>query len=223
MAYTSSYNDDQGHGKHVAGVLGARNNNVGVKGVAYESRLYEVKAFDQKGSGYLSAMFEGVDWSISSDMDIVNMSAGSQTDSAAFQAVVNKVYAAGLILVAAEGNDGAPAGLTDTVDFPALSSGYRSRCSGHLIRKKEGPILLENRSFLLVRLTRMRLRATHNFRQPIKKDRFKIESIFFHSNFASSRSIKRLRPVIHWVQRYRYSSAPTPTQMPMVNKRSDPV
>lgn len=122
VAYTSSYNDDQGHGTHVAGILGARNNNIGVKGVAYESDLYAIKAFDQNGSGYVSDMIEGIDWSIANDMDIVNMSAGAQTDSAAFQAVVNRAYAAGLVLVAAAGNDGAPDGLTDTVDFPARYS-----------------------------------------------------------------------------------------------------
>ena len=122
VAYTSSYADDQGHGTHVAGIIGARNNNVGVKGVAYEAELYAIKAFNEKGSAYLSDMIEGIDWSIANDMDIVNMSAGTQSDSAAFRAVVDKAYAAGLILVAAAGNDGAPDGLTDTVDFPARYS-----------------------------------------------------------------------------------------------------
>ncbi|OMP66320.1 S8 family serine peptidase [Domibacillus epiphyticus] len=120
--YTSSYNDDQGHGTHVAGIIGARNNSFGVKGAAYESELYAVKAFNQDGAAYLSDMIEGIDWSISNGMDIINLSSGTQVDSAAFQSVIDKAYASGLLIVAAAGNDGAPDGLDDTVDFPARYS-----------------------------------------------------------------------------------------------------
>src|SRR5690606_4309513 len=45
------------------------------------------------------------------------------------------------------------------------------------------------------------LQATPIFRHHPKKDRFKIESVFLYSNLARRRSIKRLRPVIHCVQR----------------------
>jgi subtilisin family serine protease len=119
VAYTSSYTDDQGHGTHVAGIIGARNNGFGVKGVAYESEIYAVKAFDQNGSAFISDLVEGIDWSIANDMDIINLSAGSQTESVALGSAVNRAYASGLLLVAAAGNDGAPDGLNDTVDYPA--------------------------------------------------------------------------------------------------------
>lgn len=117
--YTSSYHDDQGHGTHVAGIIGARNNSIGVKGVAYESDIYAVKAFNQDGVAFLSDIIEGIDWSISNDIDIINISAGTQTDSAAFRMVADRAYESGLLIVAAAGNDGAPDGLDDTVDFPA--------------------------------------------------------------------------------------------------------
>lgn len=120
--YTSSYNDDQGHGTHVAGIIGALDNSFGVKGVAYESELYAVKAFNQDGEAYLSDLIEGINWSISNDMDIINLSAGTQTDSPTFHTVIDKAYESGLLLVAAAGNDGAPDGLDDTVDFPAQYS-----------------------------------------------------------------------------------------------------
>ena len=120
--YTSSYADDQGHGTHVAGTIAARNNSLGLKGVAYDTELYAVKAFDQNGAARLSDIIEGVDWSISNGMDIVNLSAGTQTESAAFRTVVDRAYANGLLIVAAAGNDGAPDGLDDTVDYPARYS-----------------------------------------------------------------------------------------------------
>lgn len=117
--YTSSYIDDQGHGTHVAGIIGARNNSYGVKGVAYESDIYAVKAFNQDGEAFLSDIIEGIDWAIENDMDIINLSAGTQTASSAFHAVMDKAYNSGLLIVAAAGNDGNIDGSGDTVDFPA--------------------------------------------------------------------------------------------------------
>lgn len=120
--YTTSFNDDQGHGTHVAGIIGARNNSFGVKGAAYDSEIYAVKAFDREGAAYLSDLLEGIDWSISNGMDIINLSSGTQTESAALQSAVDQAYENGLLIVAAAGNDGAPNGLEDTVDFPARYS-----------------------------------------------------------------------------------------------------
>ncbi|WP_051123198.1 S8 family serine peptidase [Paenisporosarcina sp. HGH0030] len=119
VGYTSSYKDDQGHGTHVAGIIGARNNSFGVRGVAYETEIYAVKAFDRNGEAYLSDLIEGIDWSIANGMDIINLSSGTQTSTRSFLNVVNKAYDSGLLIVAAAGNDGAPNGLGDTVDFPA--------------------------------------------------------------------------------------------------------
>jgi len=120
--YTTSYSDDQGHGTHVAGVIAARNNSLGVKGVAYESEIYAVKAFNQEGDAYLSDLIEGIDWAIANRMDIINLSAGSQDDSNALQLAIDQAYASGIILVAAAGNDGSLDGLDDSVDYPARYS-----------------------------------------------------------------------------------------------------
>jgi minor extracellular protease Epr len=117
--YTTSYSDDQGHGTHVAGIIGARHNSFGVRGVAYDAELYAVKAFDENGQAYLSDMIEGIDWSVANGIDIINLSAGTQTDSFALRSSVDKAYAAGLLVVAAAGNDGNDLGTGDTVDFPA--------------------------------------------------------------------------------------------------------
>ncbi len=117
--YTSSYNDDHGHGTHVAGIIGARNNSYGVKGVAFESDIYAVKAFNQNGEALLSDIIEGINWSIVNDMDIINLSSGTQTASTAFRTVIDKAYENGLLVVAAAGNDGTSDGSGDTVDFPA--------------------------------------------------------------------------------------------------------
>ncbi|MGE6414539.1 S8 family serine peptidase [Planococcus kocurii] len=120
--YTTSYSDDQGHGTHVAGIIGARNNGIGIKGVAYDADIYSVKAFDWEGNAYLSDLIEGVEWSIANKMNIINLSGGSAENSNAFKAVFDRAYAKGLLIVAAAGNVGTLSGKEDNVEFPARYS-----------------------------------------------------------------------------------------------------
>ncbi|WP_227521954.1 S8 family serine peptidase [Bacillus solitudinis] len=118
-AYTTSYSDDNGHGTHAAGIIGARNNNFGTVGIAPEVNLYAVKALDSNGSGYLSDVIAGIDWSITNKMDIINLSLGSTSHSSTLQQVVDKAYNQGILVVAAAGNNGTIEGLEDTVNYPA--------------------------------------------------------------------------------------------------------
>lgn len=110
------YRDDNGHGTHVAGIVAAASNDIGVVGVASGADLYAVKVLDRKGSGYLSDIIEGLEWAIGNDMDVANMSLGTPSYSATFAQAVQAAYDAGIVLVAAAGNDGPGA---DTVEYPA--------------------------------------------------------------------------------------------------------
>ncbi|RHW36117.1 peptidase S8/S53 subtilisin kexin sedolisin [Lysinibacillus yapensis] len=117
--YTSSYQDDNGHGTHVAGIIGAENNIIGTVGVAPDANVYAVKALDADGSGYVSDIIAGIDWSITNKMDIINLSLGLSGESLALKDVVNKAYNAGILVVAAAGNSGTADGSGDTVNYPA--------------------------------------------------------------------------------------------------------
>lgn len=114
---SSSYDDDNGHGTHIAGIIGAKNNAEGVVGVAPDVQLYAVKAIDYTGSGYLSDVVSGIDWAITNHMDIINLSLASTTDSDTLHQIVDQAYNSGILVVAAAGNDGA--GATDDVEYPA--------------------------------------------------------------------------------------------------------
>ncbi|WP_052712157.1 S8 family peptidase [Domibacillus indicus] len=122
VSYTSSYQDDNGHGTHAAGIIGAKDNGFGTKGVAPDASLFAVKSLNKDGSGSLSSILAGIDWAITNKMDIINLSLGTQTHSAAFQSMVDKAYAQGILVVAAAGNDGSASGTDDTVDYPARYS-----------------------------------------------------------------------------------------------------
>jgi len=113
-------NDDNGHGTHVAGIAGAVNNTIGVVGVAPRIRLYAVKALNKSGSGFLSDLIEGLQWCIDNHMKVVNMSLGSSSDNQSFHDAITKVYTAGIVQVAAAGNNGGGYGTrTGLVDYPA--------------------------------------------------------------------------------------------------------
>jgi subtilisin family serine protease len=120
-----TYNDDNNHGTHVAGIIAAtKSNGVGVVGVAPEADLYAVKVLDMNGSGYLSDIIEGIRWIIGTrsdanpdnDIQIINMSFGTTTNSWFLEDALIDAESAGIMLVAAAGNNG-PA--TGTVLYPA--------------------------------------------------------------------------------------------------------
>lgn len=118
-SYTKSYADDNGHGTHVAGIIGAERNDIGTVGVAPDADVYAVKVLDKLGSGYLSDIIKGIDWAISNKMDIINLSLTATTDSLALHQAVDNAYNQGLLVVAAAGNHGNSNGTGDTVEYPA--------------------------------------------------------------------------------------------------------
>lgn len=101
-----SGNDDNGHGTHVAGTVAAVDNTIGAIGVGPKIYLYAIKALDRTGSGWLSDIIEGLQWCINNRMQVVNMSLGTYSEVQSFHDAVTAVYNAGIVLVAAAGNDG---------------------------------------------------------------------------------------------------------------------
>ena len=119
----SQWRDRENHGTHVAGTVGARDNGIGVVGVAPGVRLWAVKILNDQGFGYLSWYVCGLDW-ITAQRDpmdpsrplfeAVNMSvAKSGSDDSAcgtrnndiLHRAICRVVAAGIPVVAAAGND----------------------------------------------------------------------------------------------------------------------
>jgi len=99
--------DDNGHGTHVAGIVAAIDNDIGVIGVAPKADLYAVKVLSRTGSGYLSDVIEGLTWCINNGMQVINMSLGTSSDVQSFHDAIIAVDGAGIVQVAAAGNTGA--------------------------------------------------------------------------------------------------------------------
>ncbi|WP_246942777.1 S8 family peptidase [Bacillus pinisoli] len=98
------FDDYNGHGTHVAGIIAALNNNMGVLGVSPDAELYAIKVLDQSGSGNESSVIAGIQWAIDNDIDIVNLSLASPQGSSALKSIVDKAYNSGMLLVGASGN-----------------------------------------------------------------------------------------------------------------------
>ena len=111
--------DGHSHGTHVAGTVGAVDNDEGVVGVAPEARLYGIKVLSDSGSGYWSDVVAGINWAIDNNMDVINMSLGSSSSSSALQAACNAAEAAGIVVVAAAGNSGSTSGIGTNTLYPA--------------------------------------------------------------------------------------------------------
>lgn len=101
-----SWNDDNGHGSHVAGIVAGLNNTSGVVGAAPLADLYAIKVLNANGSGYLSDVIEGIQWATANNMQVVNMSLGTGSNIQSMRDAVIAAKNAGVVIVAAAGNSG---------------------------------------------------------------------------------------------------------------------
>jgi len=125
----SGGDDDNGHGSHVAGTIGALDNGIGVVGVAPGARLWAVKVLDKNGSGYMSWIVAGIDYvtANASQIEVANMSLGCECTSAALDTAISNSVAAGVVYVVAAGNSNkdastfSPANHPDVIAVSALA------------------------------------------------------------------------------------------------------
>lgn len=108
------YDDGCGHGTAIAGVIGAKDNDDGISGVNPNADIYSVKVLDSANQAPLSRVIDGIYWGIEHNMNIINMSLGTTVDSPALHNAVIAAKNAGILLVAAGGNEANTA-----VQYPA--------------------------------------------------------------------------------------------------------
>lgn len=100
-----SWNDGHSHGTHCAGIIGARNNFLGVVGVAPQCKLYAVKVLSDTGNGMSSWIIAGMDWAASQGMHVASMSLGGlNAPMLAYAQAVKRLQDRGTVVVVASGN-----------------------------------------------------------------------------------------------------------------------
>lgn len=103
---SNSPDDGDGHGTHVAGTIGAIDNDIDVVGVAEGATLVAVKVLDDNGRGDYSDVIDGIDYVAANGEpgDAANMSLGGGTSDAVDTAVENAA-SNGIFFSIAAGND----------------------------------------------------------------------------------------------------------------------
>lgn len=97
--------DDQGHGTHCAGTIGAvHDNKVGVAGVMSEVTMIPVKFLDSSGSGTLEAAVKSIDYATNLNVDLMSNSWGGGGRSEALYEAIKRASDKGIIFTAAAGN-----------------------------------------------------------------------------------------------------------------------
>jgi len=116
--------DDFGHGTHCAGIIAAvSNNNLGIAGLA-QVRVMAEKVLDSSGGGYWDWIANGIINATDCGADIISMSLGGYGESELLHEAVRYAYDAGVLVIAAAGNDNTnmklyPAGYDEVIAVAA--------------------------------------------------------------------------------------------------------
>lgn len=106
--------DGNGHGTHVAGIIAAAENDIGIIGVAPQAKILPIKVLDNGGHGGFPNIELGIRAAIAANVDIINLSLGAPfTPPSTLYAAVREAYEKGIVIVAAAGND------SSAVNWPA--------------------------------------------------------------------------------------------------------
>ncbi len=105
--------DGNGHGTHVAGIIAAKNNSIGVVGVAAGATVCAVRVLNNAGSGTWEAVANGVDYVAKNGAngDVANMSLGGSGSNLTLEKAIVDAAAKGIGFALAAGNEGDDANL----------------------------------------------------------------------------------------------------------------
>ncbi|HEY0433964.1 MAG TPA: S8 family serine peptidase [Chitinophagaceae bacterium] len=111
LSGNTSAADENGHGTHVAGIIGGKNNEFGVLGVASGATLISLRVLDKEGSGTVSGIIQALAYINSNGHagDVVNLSVGEDSVSNILDQQVLATAAKGIFITMAAGNDDKPA------------------------------------------------------------------------------------------------------------------
>lgn len=117
--------DDNGHGTHCAGIIGAEGGNeIGISGVNWKVAIMPLKFMNSGGYGTSKDAIEAINYVINRkragvNVRVISASWGSPRKSRALEAVIRKAYEEGILFVAASGNSSA-----NTDRLPQYPAGY---------------------------------------------------------------------------------------------------
>lgn len=116
--------DWEGHGTAVSSIIAAQTDNrLGIAGVNGQNpvKILPLKTIDIDGYGYISDIIKAIDYAIEAEVDVINLSMGSDRYSDIENEVIQKAINCGITVVASAGNEG-----DSRYDYPASYPGVIS-------------------------------------------------------------------------------------------------
>jgi subtilisin family serine protease len=124
---SGSPQDDQFHGTHVAGIIGAiSNNGIGIPGICQSCKILPLKVLNSKGEGDGATLIEAIFYAVriksqGSPLKVINLSLGGSEKTESLQEAINIAHNSGILTIAAAGNDG-----TNNDEKPIYPSSHKN-------------------------------------------------------------------------------------------------
>lgn len=122
------------HGTMVAGIIAATGNNrIGVAGVSWQAKVMSLRVMDEHGEGRVGSVIKAVDYATNNGANIINLSFVGFTYSDALHEAIRRAYEAGVIVVAAAGNEQQSGTGYDTDKTPLYPACYDGKDGENMV------------------------------------------------------------------------------------------
>lgn len=122
------------HGTIIAGIIAASGNNrEGISGITWQAKIMPLRALNDQGDGRITNVVRAIDYAVSNGADIINLSFVGFTYNQALQEAIQRAYEAGVIVVAAAGNEQATAQGKNTDTSPIYPACYQGKNGENIV------------------------------------------------------------------------------------------
>ena len=142
-----NFDDYNGHGTHVAGLIAASEYGVFKGGIAPECKLVICKALNRHGSGDMQGIIDAINWAVDQDVNVINMSLGGPANIPALYKAIRRAYEKGIVVCVASGNEARnDKGAVDEYCYPGF---YQEVIEVGAINKHKEPSYFSNSNNLV--------------------------------------------------------------------------
>lgn len=99
-----SFDDDNGHGTKISGIIAAKENNYNLLGIAPNSELYIAKIANEHGNVKYENLIKGINWAVEQNVDLINISLEFWSDNNDLHDAIKRAYDEGIIIISSSGN-----------------------------------------------------------------------------------------------------------------------
>lgn len=122
------------HGTIIAGIIAASGNNrEGISGITWEAKIMPLRALDDRGDGRVGNVIRAIDYAINNGADIINLSFVGFNYNEGLQEAIQRAYNAGVIVVAAAGNEQAAEQGKNTDESPVYPACYQGKNGENIV------------------------------------------------------------------------------------------